>query len=277
MFDGQSRISVQSFTGPKGEESVLIVTISNLEKSDDGRYYCQAENKAGKAIGVGHLEVQFRPDLDGNNRLVKTWKDHVVNLTCTANSIPNATIKWYDSQGNPLEGNYRYQIRYPTPASSDLTVDPRQAQAYGDYKCEAENSLGVSSIVIRLEEAFPPDVIISAKVIKKSPQSISFSFDGVKSDGGLPITKYQVAFYELHSREDTKRTKTWITGFTDAYTVDGLRPETKYSFKFRAINDAGLGPEGAEIEDELPNESQPERVMIIHEGIDCCSGNIQSR
>lgn len=278
IFDGQAgRMSVQLYTGPRGEENVLILTINNLEKSDDGLYYCQGENKAGRAVAAGHLQVQYKPDLSDNKVLVKTWKDHPVNLTCTANSIPNATIKWYDSMGNSLEGNYRYQVRVSTPGTSDLTVDPRQEQAYGEYKCEAENSLGSSSIVITLEEAFAPGDIQAANVIKKSPQSISFRFDGPSYDGGLPITKYQATYYEVSNRDETTRTKTWVAGYSDTFTIEHLRPETRYRFRFRAINDAGVGPEGAEMDDELPNESQPERVMVIHDGTDCCSGNIQSR
>ena len=263
IFDGQAgRILVRTYTGRNNDENVLTVTINNLERSDDGLYYCQAENKAGKAVTAGHLQIQFKPDLESNKVLVKTWKDHTVNLTCVANSIPNATIQWYDANGNNLDGNYRYQIR-SIPGSSDLTVDPRQEQAYGDYKCRAENQLGWAEIVIRLEEAFAPKEIDRAVAIKKSPQSISFRFEGPADDGGLPISKYQATFYEIENKDETQRTKTWIAGFSDAFTIDGLRPLKRYRFKFRAINDAGVGPEGAELDDELPNESQPERVMII--------------
>jgi hypothetical protein len=51
---------------------------------------------------MGHLTVEFKPSF-ANTPMHETWSWHEnpVNLTCLAESIPNATIVWY-VKGNEL-------------------------------------------------------------------------------------------------------------------------------------------------------------------------------
>ena len=259
-------------------EAVLSVQLFQIERSDDGLYYCTASNRAGKVEGVGHLEVQYPPDMSLNPSVVKTWENHEINITCIANAVPNATITWYNSAGSSLAENYRYRI-FNYPGRSLLAIDPRQPDAWGSYKCKAVNIHGEGSSLITLEQAFPPQAILSASVIKESPQSITFRFEGPDNTGGLPITKFHVVYFEdmFSGMPEGPRRHSWPVNPRNTYTLNDLRPQTRYSFRFAAQNDAGIGPEGAEIKTELPNESQPEKVNIIHESNDCCSGDINSR
>lgn len=50
---------------------------------------------AGQARKNGHLTVQFPPSFDHMPDVpIWSWNGQPVNLSCIAESIPNATIKW---------------------------------------------------------------------------------------------------------------------------------------------------------------------------------------
>lgn len=52
-------------------------------------------NTAGQARKNGHLTVQFPPSFDHMPDVpIWSWNGQPVNLSCIAESIPNATIKW---------------------------------------------------------------------------------------------------------------------------------------------------------------------------------------
>lgn len=49
----------------------------------------------GEARKNGHLTVQFRPSFEHMPKIpIWSWNGQPVNITCIAESIPNATIKW---------------------------------------------------------------------------------------------------------------------------------------------------------------------------------------
>ena len=71
------------------------LTITELKRSDDGLYECIAINKGGELLKNGHITTQFRPDFDKSPmKEIFSWHNNPVNLTCVAESIPNATITW---------------------------------------------------------------------------------------------------------------------------------------------------------------------------------------
>lgn len=58
-------------------------------------FYVFYLNSGGEARRNGHLTVQFRPSFDHMPDIpIWSWNGQQVNLTCIAESIPNATIKW---------------------------------------------------------------------------------------------------------------------------------------------------------------------------------------
>lgn len=77
-------------------ETVGTLTILDTQRADDGLYECMASNKGDKAYKNGHITVEFPPSFEASmNQLpVWTWDMKPANLTCLAESIPNATIEW---------------------------------------------------------------------------------------------------------------------------------------------------------------------------------------
>jgi neurocan core protein len=58
------------------------------------------------AFKNGHLTVEFKPSFENTPmQEAWSWRNHPINLTCLAESIPNASISW---RMNDIELNERY-------------------------------------------------------------------------------------------------------------------------------------------------------------------------
>lgn len=69
--------------------------ISGVERKDDGLYTCSGNSTGGETIAWGHITVEFKPSFeDQPDNKFWTWEQNLVNLTCLATSIPNATSKF---------------------------------------------------------------------------------------------------------------------------------------------------------------------------------------
>lgn len=258
--------------------SSLTVRISDLHTDDAGLYYCVASNKAGSVERVGHLEVQYKPDLSNNPNIVKTWAGHPQKIICEANAIPNATIIWRDNQGSELRNDSTYTI-FGGIGRSVLQANPNVGMnVYMEYKCEANNVYGRADHYISLMEAYAPGPVGRVEIVKKSPQSITFRLDDPISNGGLPILRYHVYYEEtIYGASVLQGNKSWPAG-QGPYSLDGLRPKTQYMFKFAAENEVGVGQFTGDLSEELPSESQPEPPIIIRDdpAKDALSGDISS-
>lgn len=69
----------------------------------------------------GHITVEFPPTFESTPmREAWSWDNHLVNLTCRAESIPNATISWF-LNGRNLETDYNIRF-YNFNGESTITV-----------------------------------------------------------------------------------------------------------------------------------------------------------
>ncbi|XP_035222408.1 fasciclin-2-like isoform X3 [Stegodyphus dumicola] len=244
---------------------VLRLRISDVKRSDDGLYYCSATNAAGNAEKVGHLEVQFRPDMSLTPLTrVKAWSANPANLSCIAEANPNATITW-KFQNEPVEhGDDRYKFYGGVSYSSLLVLTEKRAQyeVFGTYTCEARNILGESSVDIILEEATTPGQVTQIVFDKVTSTTITFVFMGPGNDGGLPITTYIMRYKKVGDPENTAITVEWTAD--TPHILGDLKPRTKYQFSVAARNVVGEGP-WKQTEYLMPEETVPEPPAIIAE------------
>lgn len=91
-----------------------------------------------------------------------TWDRNPVNLTCIADSIPNATIQWR-LNGRDVENDIPVS-KIGTGPISTLVVTPVDTSYYGTYVCIATNIHGVANHTIYLREAFRPSFPVQTKV-----------------------------------------------------------------------------------------------------------------
>jgi hypothetical protein len=70
----------------------------------------QWEILGGNYTKNGHITVEFPPSFALSPMSEAwSWDNHLVNLTCRAESIPNATISWF-LNGRNLENDYNIRM-----------------------------------------------------------------------------------------------------------------------------------------------------------------------
>ena len=247
-------------------DSKLIMSILGVQRQDDGLYYCIATNKIGKTDQIGHLQVEFKPDLTKTPKLVKTWADRPVNLTCIVSSIPNATVSWY-LHSNRLSDNSFYTIQNEDDLSNFkhgftglnyLKINPKGTSTiYGDYTCRAENKHGYDFAIINLSQAHRPTIQEDPDLTNDSPNSILIKFNNNHMNtGGLPIKRMRVRYRERSETESMAREE--IFPFDNDYILKGLIPRKIYFLSFAVENDVGVSDWTREYEKMMPKESFPD-------------------
>ncbi|XP_064472284.1 fasciclin-2-like isoform X2 [Ornithodoros turicata] len=245
------------------QETVLTMTASSATRHMDGLYYCSAENKAEKVERVGHLAVQFPPDMTASENPVKTWGQNVAELKCIAQAIPNASITWYYRK-QPVMQRPQYITVEGNVGNSTLRVYPSFPDRYGTYECWAQNFLGNSSIEIKLEEARLPGVMERPPAGPVSPTAVEFKLRAPADDGGSPITKIVIKYWADGEREDSARFQEWTdVDSTEPVSVDGLEPKHRYWFRFAAENKVGRGSFSEALFRDTPEESAPDAPTIL--------------
>jgi len=259
MQPTDERVVVEQRVVDGAAEASLI--ISPLQKSDDGLYTCVARNKGGEARKNGHLTVEFAPTFA--NTPIKeawSWNRNPVNLTCLAESIPNATINWRLNERD-IERDPNFK-KYGNGPQSSLLVTPTEKRFYGIYKCIARNIHGEVFHLITLSEAHEPSEVLQALMDVITATTITFSFKGPRDTGGRPIKAYIVQFKEEIKPWREAFNKTWAVN--SPYILEGLRPQTTYNFQFAAINDVGQGRWAAPQTIVMPKRSFPEEPKILN-------------
>ncbi|KAL0878928.1 hypothetical protein ABMA27_003924 [Loxostege sticticalis] len=254
-----SRIIVETTNHQTGDQmqSSAVITISNLNRTDDGLYECIAENDGGEARKNGHLTVQFKPSFEHMPKVpIWSWNGQPVNITCIAESIPNATIKWRFQEFDLIESP---QVKiFGSGPISYVTVIPTDRQLYGNYKCIATNSLGEAEHITQLREAFPPGPVAQARQETITATSVSFNIVGPAEDMGPPILAYTAQYKENGNYDwSLASNRTWSVN--SPYIVENLQPMFTYDFRFAAVNQVGVGSWGAPITVIMPRRSAPEQ------------------
>ncbi|KAJ4436724.1 hypothetical protein ANN_16856 [Periplaneta americana] len=206
-------IIVENTKDPERSETIGTLTIQSVLRTDDGLYECIASNEGGVALKNGHLTVEFKPSFANTPmREAWSWQNNPVNLTCLAESIPNATITWFLDK---KEINEAYDLnlkKFDKGPLSTLRVTPIDRKYYGPYICKAVNTHGSAEHEIVLKEAKPPSEILQAKLEVITATTITFSFMGPAGDGGLPTRKYAVQYKEERKDWNEAKNKTWPVG-----------------------------------------------------------------
>ncbi|XP_041981204.1 fasciclin-2 isoform X2 [Aricia agestis] len=253
------RITVETSSRQTGDQmqSSGIISISKLNRTDDGLYECVAENEGGEARKNGHLTVQFKPTFEHmTNVPIWSWNAQPVNISCVAESIPNATIKWKFHEYDLVESPH---VRiYGSGPISYVTVTPVERSLYGVYKCIATNTLGEAEHTIQLREAFAPGPVVQARQEITTATSVSFNIVGPAEEMGPPILAYTTQYKENANFDwNLAMNRTWSVN--SPYIIENLRPMYTYDFRFAAVNQVGVGTWGAPLTVIMPKRSPPEQ------------------
>lgn len=210
------RITLEHGGDESKGETYGILNINNLTRTDDGLYECIAKNDVDTAILNGHITVEFKPTFEKikNYPPVWIWDNKVGNLSCIAESIPNATIKWrYGGIEIKNNTNPVFKIEGSGPISN-LIVNPHNEKRYfGKYECYASNKLGDASHLIELRQAFKPESIQQAKIDILTATTIKFNIIGPPNLHGLPLRAFIIYYMPANELDwSYARNHTWSFG-----------------------------------------------------------------
>ncbi|XP_022912718.1 fasciclin-2-like isoform X2 [Onthophagus taurus] len=258
------RILMENFHDNEKGETYGILTIRNLRRADDGLYECIADNEIDKAFKNGHIAVEFPPVFDNTLNIyeVWTWRDNPGNLTCVAESFPNATIKWRYNNIELDGKNPSIRIEGTGPKSQLIVTPGQQQKLYAHYECIATNRLGQSSALFSLKEAKVPDPILQVKVNMVTARTIKFEIVGPHHFTGMPLRTFICRYRRDDQPWDLARNKTWSVNAP--YIIENLEPQRTYHFAFAAGNDVGIGGwNGPGVEYTMPTRSVPTEPKIL--------------
>lgn len=266
MQEDDDRIILeQNYDDELGESSATLL-VDRVLRGDDGLYQCVARNKGDAAYETGHITVEYPPNFDHMRELppVFSWEERTANLSCMAMGIPNATIEWRWNERLIREMNDKFLQIVEEGARSDLIVKPVDRRYYTAYKCIAVNRLGRAEHMMELREARLPEAVAQAKPIVVTATTIAFEIYGPQTVEGMPIKAYS-AQYKDERDPDWNRAinRTWTPN--TPYIVEGLQPQSRYTFRFAARNDVGLGQWSAIIVQGTPRRSSPEAPKILNQ------------
>lgn len=230
--ENDDRIILEQTADEEMGESSASLIISKTLRSDDGLYRCVARNRGDIALEVGHITIEYPPNFDHMKALppVYSWEERPANLSCMAMGFPNATIEWRWNDRLVREMQDKFLQIVEEGPRSDLIVKPADRRYYSAYKCIAVNRLGRAEHVMELREAHLPTPIAQAKPKIVTATTIEFEIIGPPTELGMPIKAYTVQYKEERNPDWLYAiNRTWTPD--TPYVVEGLRPQTMYTFR----------------------------------------------
>lgn len=143
--------------------------------SDKGVYRCLAKNIAGQAEKRYALEPGRKPQIRGTPTTMKISFGQTLNMPCTVEGWPQATIAWTLPNGMVLD---RPQVIGRVAFVSNGTLQLREAAKSdrGTYICKATNTFGSSTL------SYPVTIMVLPPQITNAPPSI------IRVTKGSPVT-----------------------------------------------------------------------------------------
>ncbi|KAB5571023.1 hypothetical protein PHYPO_G00220170 [Pangasianodon hypophthalmus] len=143
--------------------------------SDKGVYHCLAKNVAGQAEKRYALEPGRKPQIRGTPTPMKISFGQTLNMPCTVEGWPQATITWTLPNGLVLD---RPQVIGRVTFLSNGTLQLRETAKSdrGTYICKATNTFGSSTL------SYPVTIMVLPPQITSAPPSI------IRVAKGSPVT-----------------------------------------------------------------------------------------
>ncbi|XP_050599265.1 fasciclin-2 isoform X3 [Bombus affinis] len=255
------RIMLTNSADDTNGETIGTLTINKSLRSNDGLYECIAENAGGEARRNGHLTVEFPPSFASmENTSFWSWEQRPVNISCIAESIPNATIRWTMYGDQKIDNDSMIKQLGNGPLST-LMIVPLDKRYYTTYKCIASNKHGTRERNIELREATKPAEVLQAKMSEITATTIKFDLVLPSANPELLAKTITVQYKEDGQTWMMAKNKTWSTN--SSYVLEDLKPQTSYEFRFAARNVVGLGNWGAYYREITPGRTFPNEPKIM--------------
>ncbi|XP_031787815.1 neurotrimin isoform X1 [Nasonia vitripennis] len=150
-----------------------VLHITKISRLHMGAYLCIAANGVPPRVSTRVvLKVQFPPMLSIPNQLEGAYIGQDVTLECHTEAYPDSINYWTTEHGTMIvSGNYRSVVgdKYEAEITKSgynqymkLKIRNVGPEDFGSYKCVAQNSLGGTDGVIKLDEIPAPSTTTPA-------------------------------------------------------------------------------------------------------------------
>ncbi|XP_022099227.1 hemicentin-2-like isoform X2 [Acanthaster planci] len=144
---------------------------SDVSRSDEGLYMCEADNGIGSVAETALLLVNVPPEIVSiTSPVTGTETDNHLLLQCIADGRPHPHLTWFLPSGGPVPND---PSRYNVQSSSGYLViySPSVKEHDGDFLCRAENFLGNDSTVITVIVQGTP--VLTRLLAKRAERSVT--------------------------------------------------------------------------------------------------------
>uniref|UniRef100_F1KRH1 Netrin receptor DCC n=1 Tax=Ascaris suum TaxID=6253 RepID=F1KRH1_ASCSU len=254
-----------------GSSSLLILKAS---PSDAGVYTCRASNTQDSVDSSTTIQVKVAPEITRRPKDVVAQETTDVELDCTASGKPGAVVSWYKN-GEAIIASEYFVIE-----GNRLRVLGLVRNDQGVYQCVADNDAGSAQASAQL-------IVDSAEALQQfyaalrsgnesqwhSDSNTSDTFSLAASDGqprlpseplGVrassvgsrfvtlawdpPVQRYgSLLAYHIFYKEHGSTRERMMNSSSTSFTVTPLQPNTAYSFRLVAENEAGMGRSTSQI------------------------------
>ncbi|XP_014677884.1 PREDICTED: contactin-like [Priapulus caudatus] len=228
-------------------DGTLIVT--DVRRSDEGQYECEAENALGKSSSRANVTVLPAAIISRapENARVQVGQNHMFECEASIDSLLDLAYVWLHN-GIPLdlEHDLHYETRITNRPPGYLLIKNTTFSQAGEYTCVVKTTIDEIGQSARLFVEGPPSAPsgVRASGVTQTSVTLQWSTGG---DGGHAITGYAIEasdnytdswfiVKEIAVREDEQRPDTDIV----TTIVDNLSPWNTYQCRVRAVNAIGV-------------------------------------
>nr|XP_039262310.1 uncharacterized protein LOC120338389 isoform X1 [Styela clava] len=162
-----------------------------------------------------------------------------VTLKCLIDAFPLPEITWY-KDGEEINASDRIEI-ISEASITRFQLKIRKLKLphdYGEYQCEARNSVGILKTSCILKLAVVPDKPSVPDFSGTDGANVWISWNPPTNCAAFPMS-YILQYREMAGMQ-------WIVASNNIkdtlYKVENLRPTTSYRFRVCAVNNGGIGP-----------------------------------
>jgi hypothetical protein len=154
------------------------LTVTSVTRSDEGRFTCEAETRAGVARQHAFLNVQYPPEVLISEVTVIVVEGQATSLPCHLEGNPMTSFSWRRSGEDVLQ---QQNGRFTLSTSGTLQISSSAKTDEGSYQCTLTNLLGSASSTVQLRVQVPASIQSTSSpvaVVTGNPVSLSCEASG---------------------------------------------------------------------------------------------------
>ncbi|KAL6265257.1 hypothetical protein P5V15_002038 [Pogonomyrmex californicus] len=174
------------------------ITIKNVNESHSGVYQCLAEDGSKlPAVEAITVVVRYKPKIEVEKNIINSGEGMESEITCIVNAYPEATVQWYKDEKKLVHKKGSIMIRHGATKGNKTKHQVKILQTsrhdFGEYRCQAQNILGLDSKSIILTGA-PSKAMISGTEVTSDDMGIILKWH---LESYSPINEYKLQYRRI--------------------------------------------------------------------------------